>query len=90
MGTSMNMMTEPLHQINKALPQGLHVCPSYGTYNCGSWRTKVHLCNTEDDTIIIKKGTVVARMVTTNEVPETVVVANGAVEALQTQRGRSC
>ena len=29
MGTSMNMITEPLHWINKALPWGLHVCPSY-------------------------------------------------------------
>ena len=25
MGTSMNVMTEPLHQNDKALPQGLHV-----------------------------------------------------------------
>ena len=32
MGTSMNVMMEPLHQTNKALPRGLHVCPSYGTY----------------------------------------------------------
>ena len=33
MGTSMNVMTEPLHRTDKALPQGLHVHPSYGTYN---------------------------------------------------------
>ena len=33
MGTSVNVITEPLHQNDKALPQGLHVCPSYGTYN---------------------------------------------------------
>ena len=29
MGTSMNVMTEPLHQNDKALPRGLHVHPSY-------------------------------------------------------------
>ena len=34
MGTSMNVMTEPLCQNDKALPRGLHVCPSYGTYDC--------------------------------------------------------
>ena len=88
----MNMMMEPLHQIDKALPQGLHVCPNYGTYNCGSWRTTVQLYNTKDQAIIIKKRTAVARMVAANEVPE-MVVANGAVGALQTWKmgqGRSC
>ena len=35
-GTSMSVMTEPLHQDDKALPRGLHVCPSYGMYNCSS------------------------------------------------------
>ena len=85
MGTSMNMMTEPLHQNDKALPRELHVHPSYGTYNCGSQRTMVQLYNTKDHTIVIKKGTAVARMVAANEVPET-VVAGGTVGALQTQR----
>ena len=80
----MNVMTEPLHGTDKALPR-LHVHPSYGTYNCGSWRTTVQLYNTKDHAIIIKKGTAVARMVVANEVPE-MVVANGAVRALQTQR----
>ena len=60
MGTKMNIMTEPLHQTDKALPQGLHVHPSYGTYNCGSQKMTVQLYNTKDHTIIIKKGTVVA------------------------------
>ena len=81
----MNIMTEPLHQTDKPLPQGLHVRPSYSTYNCGSRRTTVQLYNIKDHAIIIKKGTAVARMVATNEVPE-MVVADGAVEALQTQR----
>ena len=85
MGTSMNVMTEPLHQNDKALPQGLHVCPSYGTYNWGSWKTMVQLYNTKDQAIDIKKGNAVARMVAANEVPET-VVADGTVGALQTQR----
>ena len=61
------------------------MCPSYGTYNCGSQRTTVQVYNTKDHTIIIKKGTAVAGMVATNEVPE-MVVANGAVGALQTWR----
>ena len=84
-GTSMNVMTEPLHQTDKALPQGLYVHPSYGTYNCGSQRMTVQLYNTKDHAIIIKKGIAVARMVATNKVPE-MVVADGAVGALQTRR----
>ena len=43
----------------------------------------IQLYNTKDHTIIIKKGTAVAPMVATNEVPE-MVVADGMVEALQT------
>ena len=82
MGTSMNVMTEPLHQNDKALPQGLHVRLSYGTYNCCSWKTMVSLYNTKDHAIVIKKGTAVAQMVATNEVPET-MVADGTVGALQ-------
>ena len=54
-------------------------------YNCGSCRTTVQLYNTKDHIIIIKKGTAVARMVAANEVSE-MVVANGTVGALQTQR----
>ena len=81
MGTSVNVMTEPLHQTDKALPQGLHVHPNYGTCNCGSQRMTVQLYNTKDHAIIIKKGTAVAQMVATNEVPE-MVVADGAVGAL--------
>ena len=73
MGTSMNVMTEPLHQNDKAHPQKLHVCPSYCMYNCGSQKTMVQLYNTKDHTIVIKKGTAVARMVAANEVPETVI-----------------
>ena len=84
-GTSMNMMTEPLHQNEKALPRGLHVCPSYGTYNCNSQKTTVQLYNTKDHTNVIKKGTVFTRMVAANEVPE-MVVTNGVVGTLQTQR----
>ena len=60
MGTKMNVMTEPLHQTDKALSCGQHVHPSYGTYNCGSQKTMVQLYNTKDHAIIIKKGTAVA------------------------------
>ena len=59
--------------------------PNYGTYNCGSQKITIQLYNTKDHAIIIKKGTVVAQMVDTNEVPE-MVVADGAVGALQTKR----
>ena len=59
----MNMITELLHQDDKALPQGLHVRPSYGTYNCGSLKADVQLYNTKDHPIVLKKGTSVARMV---------------------------
>ena len=85
MGTSMNIMTEPLHQTNKALPEGLHVHPSYGMYNCGSQRMTIQLYNTKNHAIIIKKGTAVAQMVATNEVPE-MVMADSTVGTLQTQR----
>ena len=44
-------------------------------------RMTVQLYNTKDHTIIIKKGTAVARMVAANEVPE-MVVADAAVGAL--------
>ena len=81
MGTSMNVITEPLHRDDKALPQGLHVHPSYGTYNCGSKKTTVQLYNIKDDAIIIKKGTAVARMVAANEVPK-MIDTDGAVGAL--------
>ena len=77
----MNVMMEPLHRTDKALPMGLHVHPSYGTYNCGSQKTTVQLYNTKDHAIIVKKGMAVARMVAANEVPE-MVVADGMVGAL--------
>ena len=77
----MNMITEPLHWDDKALPHGLHVRPSYSTYDCGSQKTDVQLYNTKDHPSILEKGTPVARMVAANEVPETVVV-DGTVGAL--------
>ena len=59
-GTKINVMTEPLHQTDKALPRGLQVRPSYGMYNCGSWKMTIQLYNTKDHAIIIKRGTAVA------------------------------
>ena len=81
MGTSMNVMTEPLHRNDKALPRGLHIHPSYGTHNCSSQKAMVQLYNTKDHAIVIKKGTAVVRMVAANEVPEMVII-NGAIGAL--------
>ena len=77
----MNVMTEPLHQKDKALPEGLHIRPSYSTYNCSDRKTDVQLYNTKDHPIVLLKGTAVARMVVANEVPGT-VVADGTVGAL--------
>ena len=73
-GVRMNVMTEPLHQNDKALPRGLHVQPSYSTYNCGNRKTDVQLYNTKDHPIVLLKGTAVARMVAANEVPGTGVL----------------
>ena len=54
-------------------------------YNCGNRKTDVQLYNTKHHPIVLSKGTVVARMVTANEVPGT-VVADGTVGTLQTPR----
>ena len=85
MEVCMNVMTESLHQNDKALPRGLHVRRSYGMYNCGNRKMYVQLYNTKDHPIVLSKGTAVARMVTANEVPWT-VVADGTVSALRTSR----
>ena len=55
MGVHMNVMTEPLHQNDKALPRGLHVRPSYSTYNCGNRKTNVQLYNTKDHPLSYQK-----------------------------------
>ena len=72
---------ELLHQTNKAFPQGLHVHPSYGMYNCGRQKMTIQLYNTKDHVVIIKKGTTVIWMVATNKVLE-MVVADDMVGAL--------
>ena len=54
-------------------------------YHCSNWKTDVQLYSTRDHPIILQKGTAVARMVASNEVPET-VVADGMIGALQTHR----
>ena len=81
MGVCINVMTEPLHWNDKVLPQGLHVQPSYCTYNCSNRKTDVQLYNNKDHPIVLLKGTAVARMVTANEVPGT-VVADGTLDTL--------
>ena len=81
MGVQMNVITEPLHQDDEALPQGLHVQPSYSMYCCGSQKTNVQLYNTKDHPISLQEGTAVTQMVAANEVPNT-VVADGTVGSL--------
>ena len=56
MGTSMNVMMEPLHQNDKALPRGLHVCPSYSRYNCGSQKTMVNYIIPRTMPLLSRKG----------------------------------
>ena len=85
MGVCMNVMMEPLHRNDKVLPQGLHVRPSYSTFNCSNRKTDVQLYNTKDHPIVLSKGAAVARMIAANEVPRT-VVADGTVGTLQTCR----
>ena len=53
MGVRMNIMTEPLHQNDKALPRGLHVQPNYSMYNCDNRKTDVQLYNTKDHPIVL-------------------------------------
>ena len=75
MGVCMNVMMEPLHRNDKALLKGY-------MYNLSIARTTAV---TGKHPIVLSKRTVVARMVTANEVPGT-VVANGTVSVLQTHR----
>ena len=60
MGVRVNIITEPLHRDDEALPRELHMRPSYSTYCCGSQSADMQLYNTKDHPIILQKGTTVA------------------------------
>ena len=68
-GYRMNMMTHGLEKRSPLLPLRIDVQSAYATLSTGSNRVVVVLRNNTQDWIEIGKGTPVARMVATNQVP---------------------
>ena len=68
----MNVMTHGLEKRLPLLPPGIDVQSAYGTLATGSNCVPVVLRNTTQDWIEIGKGTLVARMVATNQVPRVI------------------
>ena len=66
------MMTHGLEKRSPLLPLGIDVQSAYSTLSTGSNRVAVVLRNNTRDWIEIRKGTPVARMVATNQVPRVV------------------
>ena len=71
-GYKMNVMTHGLERRSPSLPLGIHVQTAYATLAEGSNRVAVVLRNNTRDWLEIKKGTPIARMVATNEVPKVI------------------
>ena len=71
-GYRMNVMTHGLEKRSPLLPLGIDVQSTYATLSTGSNRVVVVLRNNTHDWIEIGKGTPVARMVATNQVPHVV------------------
>ena len=65
----MNVMTHGLEKRLPLLPLGIDVQSAYAMLAAGSNRVTVVLRNSTRDWIEIEKGTPVARMVATNQVP---------------------
>ena len=68
-GYRMNVMTHGLEKRSPLLPLGIDVQSTYTMLATGSHHVAVVLRNTTRDWIEIRKGTPVARMVATNQVP---------------------
>ena len=68
----MNVMTHGLEKRSPLLPLGIDVQSAYATLAVGSNRVMVVLRNNTRDWIEIGKGTPVARMVATNQVPRVI------------------
>ena len=68
----MNVMTHGLEKRLPLLPLGIDIQSAYATLAMGSNRVTVVLRNTTQDWIEIRKGTLVARMVATNQVPRVI------------------
>ena len=71
-GYRMNVMTHGLEKRSPLLPLGIDVQSAYATLAVGSNRVAVVLRNNTRDWIEIGKGTPVARMVATNQVPRVI------------------
>ena len=71
-GYRMNVMTHGLEKRSPLLPLGIDVQSAYATLAAGSNRVTVVLRNNTQDWIEIRKGTPVARMVATNQVPQVI------------------
>ena len=71
-GYRMNVMTHGLEKRSPLLPLRIDIQSAYATLAMGSKRVTVVLRNTTRDWIEIRKGTPVARMVATNQVPRVI------------------
>ena len=71
-GCRMNVMTHRLEKRLPLLPLRIDVQSTYATLSMGSNRVTVVLRNNTRDWIEIRKGTPVARMVATNQVPRVI------------------
>ena len=71
-GYRMNVMTHGLEKRSPLLPLRVDIQSSYTTLATGSNRVAVVLRNNTRDWLEIRKGTPVARMVATNQVPRVI------------------
>ena len=71
-GYRMNVMAHWLEKRSPLLPLGVDVQSTYATLSTGSNRVTVVLRNNTRDWLEIRKGTPVARMVATNQVPRVI------------------
>ena len=71
-GYRMNVMPHGLEKRSPQLPLGIDVQSAYATLAMGSNRVAVVLKNNTRDWIEIRKGTLVARVVATNQVPKVI------------------
>ena len=81
-GYRMNVMTHGLERRSPSLPLGIDVQSAYATLSTGSNRVAVVLWNNTHDWIEIGKGTLVTRMVATNQVPH-------VIDTISADKGKS-
>ena len=71
-GYRMNVMTHGLEKRSPLLPLRVDIQSTYATLAAGSNRVTVVLRNNTQDWLEVRKGTPVARMVATNQVPRVI------------------